>query len=359
MRRREFVKNAVGLASLGLSGCSAARIQQQAIKPKIHNFSPENMTVKVPKPSGTMPMGELGSTGIKVSKYGFGSHTPEELMKYPKEREHMLLEGYDLGIRLFDVYPPQYETTGNYLQPIEKDIAISMFGDKPKTGTVEEDLVRIMKMFGRDHIDMVRLHSHSPARENWGVWEDLFKLKEKGMIRAVGLPIHYPEESTVVLKTYPIDFVLLPYNFYHNILYTGKKPGDFNPAIGELRRKGIGIVVMKPFASEWFISHLIQVARQLDEGKEASLPQAAIRYILNSGLNPDATLGGMWYLNDVYENVAAYFKPKMNDQEKRLLEKVKKHAVLLEDACVPKRYAFLKRWADGSPAIDEGTDAVS
>jgi hypothetical protein len=103
-------------------------------------------------------------------------------------------------------------------------------------------------------------------------------------------------------------------------------------------------MVMKPFASEWFVSHLIKTAKELSIGKEVSLPPAALRYVLNSGLNPDATLGGMWYQNDVYEDVAAYFRPEMSDRERKLLKDVEKHARLLEDACLPKEYAFLKRW---------------
>jgi aryl-alcohol dehydrogenase-like predicted oxidoreductase len=354
MRRREFVTYTAGMAALGMAGCSAGKIEPRAIRPKMHNFDPGNLTVRVQKPAGTMPMGELGKTGIKVSKYGFGSHTPEELMKYPKERERMLLEGYDLGIRLFDVYAPQYDTTGHYLRPIKNDITLSIFKDKPASGTVEEDIARTMDKFGRDHIDMVRMLVLSPEKDNWYLWEEMFRLKQKGMIRAVGLSVHYPEESEIVLKTYPVDYVLFPYNFYHNILYTGKRPGDFNPMIARLREKGIAVMVMKPFASEWFVSHLIQSARELEGGKDVSLPQAALRYVLNSGLNPDATLGGMWFQNDVYEDVAAYFQPSMSEQERKLLKDVEKHARLLEDACLPKHYAFLKQWRKYPGAVELG-----
>jgi hypothetical protein len=59
----------------------------------------------------------------------------------------------------------------------------------------------------------------------------------------------------------------------------------------------------------------------------------------------------MWYLNDVYENVAAYYQPKMSIGERRLLDRVRKHAILLEGACLPRHYAFLMQWSGGASVV--------
>ena len=112
-----------------------------------------------------------------------------------------------------------------------------------------------------------------------------------------------------------------------------------------LRQKGIGIITMKPFASEWYVAHLMEVAKEIDPKGKLSLGQAMLRYILNSGLEPDATLGGMWCMNDVYDNIAAYYKPKISPEEVKLLDDVREYAKLIEDAALPDHYRFLKRWS--------------
>jgi len=198
------------------------------------------------------------------------------------------------------------------------------------------------------------MHCHGPESKQWPDWDVLFKLKEKGYIRAVGVPIHFRNELDLVVKTFPIDFVVFPFNFYHNIVYTGKFPGDYMPVAKMLREKGIGVVTMKPFASEWFISHLVRVARELDPKGEASPGQAMLRYIINSGLEPDVTLAGMWTLNDVYDGITAYFRPRMSSEEKKLLDGLRKHAKLTESACLPDHYRFLDRWA---PVKERGSMA--
>ncbi|HDY88717.1 MAG TPA: aldo/keto reductase [bacterium] len=347
MKRREFFKTAaLGTLAAGTTGCSSMLRKQVEIKPKIHDFSNEFLEVTKPKPKGTMEMREVGKTGIKVSYFTFGSHTPRELMAFPDYRKNMLLEAYDLGVNTFDVYPPQYETTGEYLRPLKQKVVISMYGGRTEGRSATEEHERVLRIFKRDYIDMVRVHAHTHDAEKWPDWEELFRLREKGYIRAVGVPIHYPEEMDVILaEDIPIDFVILPYNFYHNILYTGKYPDDFDPLAVTLRKKGIGVITMKPFASEWYVAHLMEVAKDFIKNGELSLGQAMLRYILNSGLEPDTVMGGMWCMNDVNDNIAAFFDPKISSDEEKLLDNVRNYTKLIEEAALPPHYRFLKKWA--------------
>jgi len=55
----------------------------------------------------------------------------------------------------------------------------------------------------------------------------------------------------------------------------------------------------------------------------------------------------MWTLNDVYDGMTAYFRPRMSSEEKKLLDGLRKHAKLTESACLPDHYRFLDRWAPG------------
>ena len=94
-----MTKGAAAALGMGLTGCSA-------IKPKKIKLWKE-IAPYTHRPGGTMPMGEIGKTGIKVTKFGFGSHIPYErgdTWSYDKVREHMIHEAYDLCIREFNIY---------------------------------------------------------------------------------------------------------------------------------------------------------------------------------------------------------------------------------------------------------------
>ena len=77
--------------------------------------------------------------------------------------------------------------------------------------------------------------------------------------------------------------------------------------------------------------------------KAADLP--ALKYVINSKVNPDTTLTGMYNLNDIYENVAAYYNPAMTKEEKKLLEQVEKVAKTKSAAWLPNHYKWLDNWA--------------
>ncbi|HDY88868.1 MAG TPA: hypothetical protein ENH82_12250 [bacterium] len=164
MKRRDFLAaGTTGTLGVGLAGCSAFGLGSVDVKSA---RPPLEFEKKVPKPKGTMPMTELGKTGIKVSKFGFGSHMMGELRKREDVREWMIREAYDLGMNLFDVYDIeghafQYEPMGRYLAPMINDVVISISLWPYEGRTLEQELERDLRLFGRDYIDMVRLHVYT------------------------------------------------------------------------------------------------------------------------------------------------------------------------------------------------------
>ena len=348
MKRRDFItKGTAGSLGLGLAGCSLFKPRKIMLEPELVPFS---FGDNYPRPKGgTMPMAELGRTGIKVSKFGFGSHMRPYLVPYVKERERMIREAYDFGVNLFDIYDKgddifQYEPMGRYLAPMINDVVISIV-IRPYDGrTLEEEFERDLRLFGRDYIDMVRVQSFAKDDDKWWQWEPVFKYKEQGKIRAVGLPIHTWEDLAAIY-TYPVDYVIFPYNFFMNVAWYGFRTDiDFKPLPELLRDRGIGVITMKPFAGDYLIYPLMKVAETLKEDKEVNFIQACLRYVINSGINPDTTLVGMYYPSHVYEDVEAYFKPHMTDEERRLLNKVRRVAKTKVNAWLPDHYKFLEKW---------------
>lgn len=350
MKRRDFIKKStVGALAVGATGAGAAPKQKFEFKPE---KSPFSFKVTVPKPQGTMPMGELGKTGMKLSKLGFGSHMSPDILKFTVEREKIIQEAYDLGVRVFDIYDKehecfQYEPMGRYLKPMINDVIISISFRPYDDRTPEQELERDLKLFGRDHIDLVRTWVESADDKTYIM---LSKAKEKGQVRAIGMMVHDVANLDSVLKNnIPLDYVLLPFNFYHNLCWFGEQPDDFKPLIAKIRERGMGLLTMKPFAGDFMVTPFIKAARELSKGKEVSFPQAAIRYILNSGIDASSTFTGMYTLNQVYENVAAYYKPAMSKEDRTLLDQLREAAESSSQSWLPDHYKWLDQWSPASP----------
>lgn len=358
MKRRDFIaKGTTGALAAGLAGCAAKGRESLRVKQEL---TPIDLDKKVSRPKGTMPMGELGKTGIKVSKFGFGSHMREDMVKYTKEREWMVREALELGVNLFDIYNEesgafQYEPMGRYLEPVKNQavISITMYPDKGLT--VEQEFENDLKVLRRDYIDMVRLHAWKHPRNQkeldeqqghkWEWWETLFKYKEKGLIRAVGVSFHRREDIKQPLAELPLDFAILPYNFYHNWTWAAKEPDSVQTLIPALRKKGIGVIFMKPFAGDHLVTPFARLAAQYDESHTVNFPQACLRYVINSGLNFDTTLVGMFNPYHVYEDIAAYFSPQMSDEERKVLTEIRNSVHGITADLLPPHYQFLEEWA--------------
>ena len=265
MRRRDFIRGGlIGSAAAGLAGCSAGK----KILPLKSDMAGFSLEVKRAKPSpGTIAKKEIGHTGIMATRFGYGSHMPKELVKYERERETMLRSAFDLGITFFDIYDKsweiyQMEPMSRHLAPIKNDVVLSVFMEPWDGRTPEQEMARTLRLFRRDYIDMVRYYTVDAKSPIFNYWDKLFEMKEKGLIRAVGMPIHYPKEADHVLERFPLDYVILPFNFYHNLLYNGKLAGDMHPFARNLRKRGVGIVTMKPFGTDWFVNPLIAAAKE-------------------------------------------------------------------------------------------------
>lgn len=348
MRRREFMlTGSAGAMGLGLAGCSSVTVKRE--------LSPHAFDKKVPKPVGTMPMGELGKTGIKVSRFGFGSHMRKDIVPFEKEREWMVREAHDLGVNLFDVYDKeqecfQYEPMGRHLAPIINDVIISISILPWDDRTLEQELERDLRLFRRDYIDMVRIHSYSSKSDNWNQWEKLFRFKEQGKIRAVGIPCHSQADFDEPLAQLPLDYVIFPFNFYHNWTWLHKEMvlDNYDSLIPRLRKKGIGVVTMKPFAGDNLVTPFRRLAQEYDTSGEVNLAKACLRYVINSGMNVDTTLGGMYYPYHVYENVDAYFNPKLSDEERNVMKKIRTRVKNVTINMLPEHYRFLEDWVPDS-----------
>ena len=349
----EIPKNGEYTLYPGKNGYNFNPSSQKITVDNSQSFVVNIMAIIVNTRSGDITTTELGTTGIMVSNFGFGSHVSTS--NTGPKREYMIREAFNRGITTFDIYNTsqggyQYEPIGKYLSGMINDVVLSITNESLGGKTLEEKLDSDLKLFGRDYIDMYRLHAWSSTdsdlhADNWPLWEDLFSLRDKGKIRAVGIPVHQMSDLDEVFETYldEIDYVVFPYNFYHNIGWPPELRPEFPTLAEDLRSRGIGVVTMKPFAGDYFINTLKEEAAKINP--DLSFTQAALRYVLNSGLEPDTTFTGMNLFGEFLENIQSYYEPEISDDERTFLDEVKAAAAKKAHAVLPDHYRFLDKWA--------------
>ena len=165
------------------------------------------------------------------------------------------------------------------------------------------------------------------------------------MIRAIGAAIHDIPQLEEEIDTYPLDYVLFPYNFYHNIFSPRDQHEDMEPLLPMLRNRGIGVLTMKSFAGDWLVTPFIQVGREFTSEPDVRFPQAALRYVLNSKVNPDSVFCGMYSINHVYDDILPFYEPDMSVEEHQLLDNIRDVAVQQARAWLPNHYKWLDNWA--------------
>ncbi len=312
-----------------------------------------NIMAIIENTSGSIPVTELGTTGIMVSNFGFGSHVNSS--NRGEVREKIIRTAFDYGVNTFDMYDVesntrQYGPTGKYLAPVKFDVNFSIAMDPDSGLSVEEEIDRVLGLIGKDRVEMVRARSWTKD-SNWSYWETLFNLRDQGKIGAVGTPIHQMSDLEVILEEYPddLDYVIFPYNFYHNIGWPPELHPEWSTFPQLLRDSGIGVVIMKPFAGDYFVNTLKEAAISINP--DLSFNQAALRYVINGEMEPDVTLTGMNGFEELIENVGAYLRPDMSDDETALLDGVREVAQKTAHAVLPPHYRFLDQWA---PQPDAG-----
>ena len=246
--RREFI----GRAALGISGLMVGTRLQALDKV-------EPQTVSTFDPYEIVP---LGKTGLKVSRVciGTGAHgfmRASNQTRLGADKFHALLRGaYDRGIRMFDM--ADIYGSHPYLIPALKGIPRDNFNivskiwfhksgiPEPERPDADVVIARFLKEIQTDHIDLVLLHCMTSA--TWP--QDLRKqmdilsgLKEKGVIRALGVSCHsLPALEAAVTEPW-VESVHSRINPYGASMDGSTE--EVVPVLKKLHAAGKGVVGMK------------------------------------------------------------------------------------------------------------------
>ena len=280
-----------------------------------------------------MQQRRFGDTDLTASEIGFGtwalgSNWWGEVTEADGER--LLSLALELGITFFDTGDAygrgaNEELVGRVLGPHRDRVQIATKfgydlgadrqehseGERPQRWDgpfVREALEASLKRLGTDHVDLYQLHNpRMDAIERDDTYEALEDLKTEGKLRhygvALGPAIGWRDEGVRAIETRDITSLQTVYNLLE------QDPGrDFMAAAAE---HGVGVMARVPTSSgllddnltpdttfeapdhrrhrprEWLITGLqkIEAIRFVcGEGTGRTMPQAALRYIIDSGI---------------------------------------------------------------------------
>ena len=233
-------------------------------------------------------------TGDRISEIGLGSaYLCDADMD---EAVRALRAAYDGGINYFDLGAGNGKAFSMWreaLADVRKNVLYQVhFGADYSKGeygwtldleTVKKSVDWMLKELGTDTIDYGMIHCQDEFSD-WetyqknGVYDFLRRMKERGVVRHIGLSSHTPAVIERILNEAPVDMLLFSinpaYDYGHGEFANGGV--DERAAIyRRCERDGVGISVMKPFSG----GQLLDAAQS--PFKRALTPYQCLRYALD------------------------------------------------------------------------------
>lgn len=236
--------------------------------------------------SDTLPVVELGRTGLKTTILGMGTGFSGSNRSSSITRagvaESLIREAYDKGIRFFDC-ADSYGThpfAAEALKGLPRDsylLASKIWvepGGLPETERPDANIVvdRFRRELKTDYLDLVQIHCMTDPK-----WTNRHKkqmdildtLKAKKIIRAHGVSVHSLEAMEAAAESDWVDVIHVRINPF-GIAMDRKDPADVVPVIEKLHKSGKGVIGMKLIGN----GHLKDAPEKIDE---------ALRYVLKLG----------------------------------------------------------------------------
>ena len=228
----------------------------------------------------------LGSTGLQVSRLGFGG-IPVQRIDQPRTRQ-LLEAAHKAGINYIDTaraYTVSEEWIGQALQQsgLRDEFIIATKCRAITAEEMAEELNASLRSLRTDHIELYQFHNPSPEDFDriiapGGALEALKSAHAVGIVEHIGVTAHLAATFEKVLACPDIETIMFPYNIVE------QQGADL---ITRCKAAGKAFIAMKPLA-----------------GGAIESGRLAIRYTL---ANPGVTvvIPGMAELRELSQNVAA------------------------------------------------------
>ncbi|MBS3899184.1 MAG: aldo/keto reductase [Dethiobacter sp.] len=206
---------------------------------------------------------KLGKTESVVSQFVFGTLTMGILQRNiaVEEGAHLMRQALERGVTFLDT-AQAYGTYSHIRKALDghhgQTVIASKSGKQDYEGMAEA-VEEARRELNRDVIDVFLLHAVQREddldRRRQGAWQCLLEMKEKGLVKAVGLSTHNLKIVEIVTEWPEVDVI---HPIFNKLNFGLINEENKNPA-EVLRRafeKGIGLYGMKPLAG----GHLYQDA---------------------------------------------------------------------------------------------------
>lgn len=246
---------------------------------------------------------QLGKTGIKVSKLGFGG-IPIQRIDVSGTKT-LIQELIKKGVNYIDTargYTVSESYLGEALEGVRDQFVLATKSMARTREAMEKDIQTSLEHLRTDYIDLYQVHNPSMEQLDMvmaqgGALEALEEAKKEGKIGHIGLTAHSLEVFERALKLSWVETIMFPYNIVEN---------QGIELMKKCTETGKAFICMKPLAGG-----------AIEDGR------LALRYIT---ANPDVTvvIPGMYDPDEIYKNVEAVedISP-LTEQENKEIEKVK------------------------------------
>lgn len=230
----------------------------------------------------------LGNTGLKVSRLGFGGIPIQRITQ--EEATALIHKLPEYGVNYIDTargYTVSEEYLGIAMEGIRDKFVLATKSMARTREAMEKDIETSLKNLRTDHIDLYQVHNAPPAQMKivtgeGGALEALLEAKAAGKIGHIGITAHEIGTFEMGLEMDWVETIMFPYNFVE------LQAADL---IRKCAEKGKGFICMKPLAG----------------GAIENAP-LAMRFIAS---NKDITVNipGMANEDELKQNVAAACDP--------------------------------------------------
>ena len=188
---------------------------------------------------------ELGKTGLKISRMGFGGIPIQRIdAEGTKELMQKLM---DAGVNYIDTargYTVSEEYLGYALEGIRDKFILATKSMARTKEAMAKDIDISLKNLRTDYIDLYQIHNPTAAdleavQQPGGALEALQEAKAAGKIGHIGVTLHYADLFKLAVEYDWVETIMFPYNVVET---QGEK------LINRCAERGIGFIDMKPLA---------------------------------------------------------------------------------------------------------------
>ncbi|MET7701240.1 aldo/keto reductase [Streptomyces sp. NPDC005485] len=310
---------------------------------------------------------ELGHTGLTVSEIGYGAWGLGQGAWVGADDDsgvRALHRAIDLGVTFIDTaraYDRSERIVGRALKELpgggdgvhvatkagpKVPVSLAPSGidvmEAFPGAHLRESLETSLRELGRDHVDLLQLHTWEDEWTGRGDWlETVDALKQEGKIRAFGISVkdHQPENVLTVLRTGVLDTVQVIYNVFEQAPSDALLPACEEHGVGVIVRVALdegaltgairkGVTFPEGDWRNWYFrddrpaeveERVEAILAELRIGAD-ELPSAALRFAL-AGQAISTVIVGMRSLTNVERNAAIAEAPPLTAQELSLLAK--------------------------------------